>query len=206
MSPERTAAAFRPTSLGLADHRRDDDRLQAAGYAAGWAAGARAAADNAAAAERRRADAAAQAEARQEAAVRQVLGTLAQTAAAITRQQAPEVAEVHAAVQRAAIELAEAVLHRELLPGPDSARAILERAMALPADAGLHTVRVSPADLADVRALLDGRTLSLPDGVRLVADPALAAGDVISEHAGTVLDGRIRTALDRARAALEDVT
>lgn len=203
MSPEHTAA-FRPTSLGLADHRRDDDRLQAAGYAAGWAAGARAAAENAAAAERRRADEASRAETRRDADVRAVLGTLAETATAVARQQAPEAAEVLAAVQRAAVQLAEVVLARELRPGAEAARAILERALALPADAGLHTVRVSPVDLVQVTAVLDGRGISLPAGVRLVADPALAAGDVVSEAAGVVLDGRIRTALTRALAALED--
>lgn len=204
MSPERTAAAFRPTSLGPAGHRRDDDRLQAAGYAAGWAAGARAAAENAVAAERRRADEASRAEARRDADVRTALGALAQTAAVVAGQQAPEVAEVLAAVQRAAVQLAEAVLARELRPGADSAHAILERALALPADAGLHTVRVSPVDLGNVTTVLDGRGVCLPAGVRLIADPALAAGDVVSEAAGVVLDGRIRTALDRARAALED--
>ena len=204
MSPERTTAPFRPTSLGLADHRRDDDRLQASGYAAGWAAGARAAAENAAAAERRRADEASRAETRRDADLRAALATLAQTATAVAGQQAPKAAEVLAAVQRAGVQLAEAVLARELRSGPDSARAILERALALPAEAGLHTVRVSPVDHGHVTAVLDGRGAALPAGVRLVADPALAAGDVVSEAADVVLDGRIRTALDRALAALED--
>lgn len=204
MSPERTAAAFRPTSMGLADHRRDDDHLQAAGYAAGWAAGARAAAEHSVATERRRAEEASRTEARRDADVRAAVTTLANTVAAIADEQAPQTAEVLAAVQRAAVQLAEAVLARELRPGADSARAILERALALPVDAEIHTVRVSPADVAHVTALLDSRQVALPATVRLLADPALAAGDVVSEAAGLVLDGRISAALTRALAALED--
>jgi len=205
MSPEPGAVAFRPAPIGaVGAPRRDDDERRAAGYAAGWAAGARAAAEAAEAAERRRAAEAADAERRRDVALAQAVGTLRQAAEAVTARQAVDDAALAGAVHAAALELAEAVLGHELRPGPDSARALLGRALALPADAGLHTVRVCPDDAAHVRAVLDARDVTLPDGVRLIADPTLQPGDVVAEHAVVVLDARVGAALSRARAALED--
>lgn len=206
MSPEPGAVAFRPAPIGTvgAPGRRDDDERRAAGYAAGWAAGARAAAEAAEAAERRRVAEGAAAEARRDAALAQAVTTLRQAAETVAARRAVDDAALATAVHTAALQLAEAVLGHELRPGPDSARALLGRALALPADAGLHTVRVSPHDVAHVRAVLDARDVPLPDAVRVVADPALQPGDVVAEHAVVVLDARIRAALDRARAVLED--
>jgi len=203
MSPEPVTLAFRPAAIG-GTLRRDDGERRAAGYAAGWAAGARAAAEEAAATERRRAEEIAQVEVRRDAAVERAVATLAEAAAALGRRQAVDDLVMATAIQTAALDLAEAVLAHELRPGPDSAAVLLERALALPADEGLHTIRVSPADIAAVQAVLDAGSATLPDGVRLVSDAALQPGDVIAEHATVVLDGRVRAALDRARAALED--
>lgn len=206
MSPEPSAVTFRPAPIGAvgAPARRDDDERRAAGYAAGWAAGARAAAEAAEVAERLRAVAAAAAEARRDAALAQAVVSLRQAAEAVAVRQTVEDAALADAVHAAALELAEAVLGHELRPGPDSARALLGRALALPADAGLHTVRVSPDDLVHLRAVLAAGDVDLPEGVRLLPDPALQPGDVVAEHAVVVLDGRIRAALARARAVLED--
>lgn len=198
------AATFRPARFGSELLADEQERRHAAGYAAGWAAGARAAAERAATQDRLRAEEYARNEEGRDGAIADALATLDQVATAVSVRDAPARAEITAAVYRAAIELAEAVLEHELQPGPGSARSILERASALPADAGLHTIRVSPRDLEHVRAVLDQHELGLPPGVALVPDPGLKVGDVVSEHAFVVLDGQIRAALDRARIALDE--
>lgn len=205
MSPDHQAGAtFRPAQLADGRPARDDERRRAAGYAAGWAAGSRAAAEIAVEQERLRAEANARAEAGRDAAVAEALAALEHVTAAVAARLAPARAEVAVAVHRGAVELAEAVLARELRPGPESARDLLGRALALPADAGLHTIRVSPADLEHVTAVLDAREASLPPGVEVVADPALMPGDVVGEHALLTLDGQIRGAVQRARHVLEE--
>lgn len=206
MSPD-TATSFRPASLtttaaqGSAD-RPGEESARAAGFAAGWAAGARAAADAAGHQQRQLAEQHARAEAARAALVTAAVEALHRAAAALAATTTPVVQEVTAGVHEAALALAEAVLDRELTPGPDSARALLTRIGALPADLGVHTVRMSAADLAHVKDVLAATPALLPSGVTLVADPSLAPGDVVSEHAAGFLDAQVRTALARARRAL----
>ncbi|KGM08690.1 flagellar assembly protein FliH, partial [Cellulomonas bogoriensis 69B4 = DSM 16987] len=101
-----------------------------------------------------------------------------------------------------ALALAAAVLQRELRPGPDSARAVLDRALQAAPEVGVHTVRMNADDLAEVRALLAEGQVQVPAGIELVADSRLEPGDVVSEYPGGYLDGQVGTALERARAAL----
>lgn len=195
MSPEPTTFRLAPLAP-TARAARERDR--AAGYAAGWAAGARAAAEQAA---QQRAALAAEhraAEERREAAVRGAVDRLARAAAAADTRAALVVADVRRALAQAAIELAEAVLDRELGDGPASARAALDRALSAGAELGVHTVRLSPAD----HAALMGEGVQAPAGVTLVADPRLRPGDALSEHPAGYLDAQVSTALDRARQAL----
>ncbi len=107
-------------------------------------------------------------------------------------------ADVRRTLVQAAVELAEAVLGRELADGSASARAALDRALSAGADLGVHTVRLSPAD----HAALLGEGVEAPAGVAMVADPRLRPGDAISEHPAGYLDAQVSTALDRARRAL----
>ncbi|MDT0165143.1 FliH/SctL family protein [Actinotalea sp. AC32] len=195
---------FRPAALPASSAAGEAaaERARAAGYAAGWAAGSRAAAD---AAERRRRELEEQhahAEAARDAAVQQALALLEQAVSAAARRTVPTVDAVRRSVHEAALDLAEAVLDRELRPGPDSARALLDRVLATPADLGVHTVRLHPADLAAVRALLDAGRHALPAGVTLVGDSTVRPGGAVSEHATGFLDAQVDTALDRARRAL----
>jgi flagellar assembly protein FliH len=67
--------------------------------------------------------------------------------------------------------------------------------------AGPVRVRVSPADHAELtrhgdRPSWDGRELDL------TADASLRPGEAVAEADGALVDGRIASALDRARAAL----
>lgn len=212
MSPEpalavvpATPVAFRavalapvPTQAATIEH----ERARTAGYAAGWAAGARAAAEAAQAQARRHEEAAARAEAARQAAFADALEVLGRAVAAASSRTVPVLDEARRTVHEAALALAEAVLGGELAPGPRSARAVLDRALALPLDLGVHTVRLHPADLAAVEAELAAHPGLVPDGVRLVADPRLGPGDAISEHPTGFLDAQIGSALDRARSAL----
>lgn len=207
MSPEPSATlttAFRPAALARgAEPSERAQAARAAGYAAGWAAGARAAAEAAAEQQRRLAEQHAQAEIERDARLARGTEVLGRAAQALASTTALTVADATRTVHEAALALAEAIVRRELAPGPESARALLARALEVPAELGLHTVRVSPADHMHVAALVAERPGLLPRGVELVADPALAVGDAVSEHADGYLDARIGHALDRARRALE---
>lgn len=207
MSPETLPARFVPAALTSAGAGTDTDRARAAGYAAGWAAGSRAAAETAAAARRAFAEEHVAAQAHRDAAVADALVVLERAVTASCSRTAPVVAEARRTLYDAALDLAAAVLGRELTPGPASARALLDRVLAESADLGIHTVRVSAADLPHLRAVLAGGPSRLPDGVELVADPLLAPGDAVCEHPAGYLDARIGAALARARAVLlgEDV-
>ena len=179
-----------------------DARARAAGYAAGWTAGARAAAAAGAEQQRRLAEEHERAEAERDAAVGDALGLLGRAVAAASGRTVPVLDDARRAVYQAALDLAAAVLQRELAPGPGSARALLERALALPVEVGVHTVRMHPRDLAEVQALLATGSARLPVGVALTADALLAPGDAVSVHPAGLLDARIATALDRAREIL----
>jgi len=204
MSPE-AVRTFRPAPLSAAP-AAELPGARAAGYAAGWAAGSRAAAEQTAALHRRLADQHERAEQARAAAAANALATLERAARLAGARTAPVLAEAQDAVLGAALELAAAVLQRELTPGPGTARDVLERALSVPADLGTHTVRLCPADLHEVQALLASGELTLPDGIRLVADAQLRPGDAVSVYPSGYLDARVSTAMDRARRALlEDV-
>jgi len=204
MSPE-AVRTFRPAPLAVAP-AAELPGARAAGYAAGWAAGSRAAAEQTADLQLRLVAQHERAESARTAATAAALATLERAARTAAARTAPVLDQAHAALLSAALELAGAVLQRELTPGPDAARSVMERALAVPAELGTHTVRLCPADLHEVQALLAAGELTVPDGVRLVADAQLRPGDAVSAYPHGYLDARISTAMDRARRALlEDV-
>lgn len=214
MSPEPTTT-FRQVSLpalGAAGGARaeavalETERARAAGYAAGWAAGARAAAESAERQQRAVAEAAAADRARQETLVADGVAALGRAVRAAQARSAPVVETASREVLDAAVALAAAVVGHELADDASSARSVLARVADLPADLGVTTVRVSPADDAAIRGLLTGTDVTLPAGVDLVVDPGLARGDVVAEHPDGFVDGRVRSALERARLALEDAS
>jgi len=201
MSPEITT--FRPAAMRDAAPGNDAARTagHALGWSAGWAAGARAAAERAAAAEAERAADHTRSEARRQAAVDEAVVVLRRAAQAADRRSEPVVDQVRRELSAVAVQLAEAVLCRELVGGDASARAALGRALAVPAELGVHTVRLHPADAAAVQDLVAAGEITL-DGVAVVADPRLARGDALSEHPAGFLDAQVATALARARRVL----
>jgi flagellar assembly protein FliH len=190
-------ADVRGSSSGMLDG--DRDRARTAGYAAGYAAGAAEAA-RAATVEAQRVTAQRAAEdAHRAEQLDAALAVLARAAHAAAARTAPVLAQAEQAVHAAALELTSAVLAHELADGEHAARAALGRVLDHPQLPGIQTVRLNPRDLAALQAA-GGSTRTA--GVELVADPSLAPGDAIGEHADGYLDARIGEALDRARAAL----
>jgi flagellar assembly protein FliH len=176
----------------------DRESARAAGFAAGFAAGARAAA-RAAESTRRRAALDRQA-AQQEAAARleDALGALAAATQAVAERAAPVLAEAERTLHECALALARTVVGVELRDDDTAAAAVLARVREGARLADTVTVRLNP----DVMELLAG-VRAVPAGVVLVADPSLARGEAVAEHAEGWLDGRIDEALARARAALD---
>lgn len=192
----RAAADPRPVALARFDAPREaDPQAHAAGWSAGYAAGARAAAADADAA--RRALRAEHERAERERATQHAdaLAGLQRAADALRAQRAPVLADVLDTLQAAALELAVALLGTELSDASAAARAALARVLAADDLPDALTVRLHPRDVA---------ALDLPEDVdvRVVADPTLAPGDAVAEHADGYLDARLSAAVDRARTAL----
>lgn len=183
----------------LRDRAGDDVQARARvhGHAAGYAAGLKKAHAELAV---RRAEleaeaqaAAADGRARLDAAV----AVLQQAARALDARLAPAVAEATASLADAAVDIAQAVIGRELSAGADSAENALRRALDHPDTAAVVAVRMNPADL---QALPDG--IRAAAGVTLQPDASLDPGDAVAQLPDGYLDARIGAALDRARAAL----
>lgn len=191
-------AAF--PALRSATPPADDAKARAAGHAAGYAAGLRAAAaDVAAQAEHNAAEHHA-AMTEGQAKVDSAVAVLASAALALNERVAPQAADAQDALVATAIELAEAIIGRELSDTATSAASAVHRALAGVDAATVHQVRLNPDDLAALEQQASSAT-----GVTFVADATLQRGDAVTEFDDGFLDARIRTALDRARAAiLED--
>ena len=185
---EKSAAASarsRGFAAGFADGRREAAREQAR-----WLADAEdaRAAESAEAAER----------------VAVLAASLREAAVELREATVPVVAEAEAALVDAAFELATAVVGVALQDPLEAARAAVARVVCVGSTgpAGIvPVVRLHPDDVAR----LDGAALDragVPRDLQLVADPSLARGDAIGELPAGWLDGRIHSALDRAKEAL----
>jgi len=187
----------------------DQERSAAAsarsrGFAAGFAEGRREAAREQARwlADAEDARAAESAEAAERVAV--LAAALREAAVELREATVPVVAEAEAALVDAAFELATVVVGVALQDPLAAARAAVARVVSVGAagPAGIvPVVRLHPDDVARLDgAALDGA--GLPRDLQLVADPSLARGDAIGELPTGWLDGRIHSALDRAKEAL----
>jgi flagellar assembly protein FliH len=125
------------------------------------------------------------------------LAALAAAAAALDAAVVPVLADSQDTLAAAALDLAEAILGRELADHDASARAALTRAAAGTHSAGTRTVRMHPADLSVLNEAEKAAA-----GVVFVEDPSVNRGDAITEFETGYLDARIASALERARRAL----
>jgi flagellar assembly protein FliH len=189
--PPRHPAGAAPTA---------GDSAYAAGFAAGYADGLRrASAEARTAAVARRAredrDAAARAEATQRA-----TRAVASAAHQLTATADDLVADLAGTVCEAVTDLAEAVAGVELSDPGRRAAAAVRRVLGAAAGSGADPtapvrVRLHPADAA----ALDP---SAATGVEIVPDPGLTPGDALAGSGTAWIDGRIRQAVARARAAV----
>ena len=181
---------------GLAERSVQAGRAQ--GYARGWTEGRRAGEAQllaeAARARQQRTEEDAERRREHDLAVRAL-----EVAARELRERLDEAcAAIEARVVEAALELAEAVVGRELAvasePGDDAVRRALR---VLPHDVTALVVRLHPEDAARLDpALLEEFS------ARVVTDPSLGRGDAVAETDTFVIDASIGTALDRVREVL----
>lgn len=191
--------AFVPLTVPVLAETEDQQAVMAAarsrGYAAGYADGRRAAADEQKAWETE-AEAARTAESAEATdRIRVLAEALRAAAVELGEATVPVLEEAREILIAAAFELAEAVVGEALADPVAAARAAVERVLAADANGVVAVVRLNPRDLA----LLEG---SIPADVHMVADPALAPGDAVGELPDGWLDACVGEALARAREAL----
>jgi flagellar assembly protein FliH len=170
------------------------------GHSAGYTAGLRRAAEDAAI-ERDRMDAEHRAAlaalaARSDAEV----AALRSASDALVRRTVPVLMDSEHTLLSHALELAEALLGQEMNDGETSARAALSRVAARQDGEVPHTVRMHPSDVAILTGLVPAPADAA--GLTIVADASLARGDAVADFPNGFLDARLGTALTRARAAL----
>ena len=143
--------------------------------------------------------AAAEATGRQQEESQRVAAALAALSHAVTATEESERRlrrEIEAAAPKLAFSLLETLLGRELVLAATPGRDAITRVLAL--DEGLEpaTVRLNPADVETLEALDLGRVLNV------VADPSVESGGAVVEIGRAVLDGQLRSALERVRQVL----
>lgn len=104
----------------------------------------------------------------------------------------------------AAVELATALLGRELADPLTSARSILTRVLVDAPDNQNITVWLSPSDHAtltgpDAPALLAALEAGVASRLSFECDPALAPGDAVARSAHTTIDAKLSSAVARLR-------
>ncbi|MDR6972267.1 FliH/SctL family protein [Leifsonia shinshuensis] len=196
-----SAVAFEPLAVPViaeTEHERAAmTSARSRGYAAGFADGRRAAAEEQA---RWLADAEdARAAEAVEAADRVAVLAAALRSAAVELREAtvPLLAEAESVLLEAAFELATTVVGVALEDRLAAARAAVERVVAAGRPGAVPVVRMHPDDVAELH-----RAGIAYEDTQLVADPTLTRGDAIGELPTGWLDGRIHAAMLRAKEAL----
>jgi flagellar assembly protein FliH len=184
-----------------------DSEARAAGYAAGWAEGMRAAAVAARADADQAIAAARAATVAQSARITTAVASITAAAGRLDQRVAPELRDLEHLIVAAAFALAEAVIARELATATEPGADAIARALAVAPDGGPVTVRLHPADLATVTGTggVPGRTTVDGREIVLLADPGLQPGDAVADCDATSVDARIGAAVARMREVLSGV-
>lgn len=201
MSIDSEFAALTFPTLKHPNQDAMDAKARTQGHAAGYASGLRAAAREA---EARVIELNAETSAmlnERNAQLDAALAALDAAARALHARAIPTIEQAQDALIASALELAEAILGYELADGQRSARAALARVLDHADPKTLLTVRMNPADITELDGAV-GDSAHTASSVEIIADASVARGDAIGDFADGYLDARIRTALDRARAAL----
>ena len=157
-----------------------------------------------------------------------LIRSLDEAAADLRRRQALELAGVEDALARTAVDLAAAIIGREIQVAASPGADALARAMSLVPAGATATARFNPADAALLEGERPPTRLIVPDsagavgpaggdsavlpgapshpvvpaGVAIVADPTIEPGGCILEVGDSRIDAQLGSALDRVRSAL----
>lgn len=128
------------------------------------------------------------------------LSALDAAAASLTGRQQVTVADVEQRIAEVAIELAEAILRRELAACDAPARDAMVRALQLAPPRVNAVARLHPDDVATIGDLME----IAPDReVAVIADAAVEQGGCVLEVGPCRIDAQITPALQRVREVLE---
>jgi flagellar assembly protein FliH len=133
-----------------------------------------------------------------ETAVAAALMALESAAAQLATRQAAGVADVEQRVTALALQIAQAVIGREVATSPTAGRDAIMRALQLAPEGTAAIVRLNPADLDTVGEL--GRITDRD--ISLVPDPTVEQGGCILEAGPCRIDAQVGPALDRVREVL----
>lgn len=171
-----------------------DPHAQASGHAAGYAAGRREAElEAAAAAELAQAEADAARRLADEQ-LRSAVAALAAAADGFRARTMPLFDTLDAALLAAAVEIAEAMLQRELEDREGSALDAVRRALAGVGEEPVRRIRMNPADVA--------RAGAVTSALEVIADSDIAPGDAVAELEHGMLDARLTNAVARVRGLI----
>lgn len=172
----------------------------AEGHQAGYAAGLAVAAAEAHVAAEHAAQVAAASEALRDAQLADAVALLTSAAEAFGRREATGLADIEQVVTDLALDIARAVLDRELALSDNPGRDAVVRALALAPEGCTAVVRLHPDD-ADVLGEVDG--LGAGRAVTVVADRTIERGGCVVDGAGRQVDAQVGPALARVAAALQ---
>lgn len=179
----------------LAERSRVAGRAQ--GYAAGWAEGRRRAQEEAEQTAAAQADAAAQAHAAALERQRVLADALERAAARCGGDLEARYAELADQAVELALQIAEAVVQRELATTADPGADAVRRALTSVPPTIAVTVRLNPEDLAGMDPdAVTGRP------VTLVPDADVARGDALAETETQMVDATVDAAMARVREVL----
>lgn len=172
---------------------------RAEGHVAGYAAGLAVAAAEARVASDSQEQRFADAERQRQERLSTALEVLAGMARSLQQREAVSLADVENVVVDLAVEVARAVLDRELAVSAEPGREALVRALALAPQESAAVVRLHPSDAAT----LDGiDQLGAGRQITVVPDPSVERGGCIVDTAGRSIDAQVGTALARVAAVL----
>ena len=171
-----------------AAHREAKEAAARVGYEDGFAAGVTAGTEQGAA----RA-------AELETALLSALGSLESAAAGLSQRQAATIMDVERQVATLAVEIAAAVIGRELATVDSGGVDAIARALRLAPERADAVARLHPEDAAVVGVL----PVAAGDrGVTVVADPSVERGGCLLDVGPCRIDAQISSALDRVREVL----
>jgi flagellar assembly protein FliH len=198
-------------SSAIPDRLISQSRAEAAavGYAHGWSQGLREARDSVLARHVDAHDATALFAEQREDSLRSALTAIAQVAAQIEASATPHGTQIEDQIIAAAVEIAEALVGRELRETDEAARCAIARVLELTPDGEEVRIRINAEVFAsfetgELNMLLGELSESQSRRVSLEPDTSLAAADAIGHCGASVIDARLAAGIQRVREHLSE--